>query len=158
MPQTFVVTSSDGAWIAPIVRSCSFASARIAAGSWLAGSFVTMTSTPEYPVSATMRKVAARGRAKNAADEKSSRVVGTTDIVGMRAPTGGRLEARMLRAMWVFPLVAAAVAAAVRRARGRRSTEPAGARTSSRGRVALAMYAVASIAVGARRGRGLDAR
>ena len=42
------------------------------AGSWLAGSFVTMTSTPEYPVSATIRKVFASGLAKNAADENSS--------------------------------------------------------------------------------------
>ena len=43
------------------------------AGSWLAGSFVTMTSTPVYPVSATMRNVLASGLAKKAADEKSSR-------------------------------------------------------------------------------------
>ena len=73
MPHTFLVTSSEGAWIAPIVRPCSSARARIRAGSWLAGSFVTMTSTPVYPVSATMRNVLASGLAKKAADEKSSR-------------------------------------------------------------------------------------
>ena len=47
------------------------------AASWLAGSFVTITSTPVNPVSETMRNVFASGRAKNAADEKSSRGVRT---------------------------------------------------------------------------------
>ncbi len=72
VPHTFLVTSNDGAWIAPIVRPCSSARARMRAGSWLAGSFVTMTSTPVNPVSVTMRNVLASGLAKKAADEKSN--------------------------------------------------------------------------------------
>ena len=71
VPHTLRVRSRHGAWIAPIVRPCSAASARMRTGSWLAGSFVTITSAPSYPVSASRRNVWESGRAKNAADENT---------------------------------------------------------------------------------------
>ena len=46
VPQTRRVSSRAGACSAPMVSPCSAASRRMTAGSWLAGSFVTMTSTP----------------------------------------------------------------------------------------------------------------
>ena len=46
VPQTFRVSSKHGACSAPTASSNSSARARMRAGSWLSGSFVTITSTP----------------------------------------------------------------------------------------------------------------
>ena len=72
VPHTERVNSRAGAWIAPIRRPCASASRRISIGSWLAGSFVTMTSTPVYPHSAASAKVAASGRANSAAVDRTT--------------------------------------------------------------------------------------
>ena len=46
LPHTERVSKSAGAWSAPIHRPCSAARSRITEALWLAGSFVTITSTP----------------------------------------------------------------------------------------------------------------
>src|SRR5262245_18797879 len=118
--------------------------------SWLEGSFVTITSMPSNPASATKRQVSASGRPKKAADEKSNgeviRRALSRSLLELHLSIVGGEGPRMLGPMWVFPLLAAVVASAfagmlVRQFLARR--RPAQLAWA----IALAMYGVASAAV-----------
>ncbi len=115
VPQTRRVSSRHGAWIAPIVSPCSAAS-RAHLDGILAGGVLR-----DHDLDAVVAglghaaEVCRRAAGRRTRPTRTGLGEGITSIIGAGRARGQRAAwaARILLAMWVFPLVAAAVVAFV---------------------------------------------